>query len=140
MAAPECNPRPRRAIRMRLGIVGAGAIGGHLAAKLAKAGHAVSLLARGAHLQAICRDGLRFESGDVRINVKLAASDDSKDLGVQDVVFVTAKANSLASLAPLIPPLLGPDTPVVFAVNGIPWWYFHRFGNHQWRRIERLDP
>ena len=44
------------------------------------------------------------------------------------------------SLAPLIPPLLGPNTPVVFAVNGIPWWYFHRFGNHQWRRIERLDP
>jgi len=125
---------------MRIGIVGAGAVGGHLAAKLAKAGHTVSLLARGAHLQAIQRDGLRFESGETRVTIKPAASDDPRNLGAQDVVFVTAKANSLGGLAPLIPPLLGPDTPVVFALNGIPWWYFHRFGNHPWRRIERLDP
>jgi 2-dehydropantoate 2-reductase len=125
---------------MRVCIVGAGAVGGHLAAKLGKAGQTIGLLARGAHLEAIRRDGLRLESGSEVIHVRPQASADPRELGPQDVVFVTSKANSLAALAPILPPLLGPDTPVVFAQNGVPWWYFHRFGNRPWRRIERLDP
>lgn len=125
---------------MRVCVVGAGAVGGHLAAKLARNGATVSLIARGAHLEAIRRDGLRYEAGGDSFVTRPRASQDPTELGEQDVVLVTAKANSLASLAPLIPPLLGRDTPVVFATNGVPWWYFHRFGNHAWRRIERLDP
>lgn len=120
-------------------IVGAGSVGGHLAAKLAKAGHQVSLIARGAHLAAIQANGLQF-TGKETFTVPVAASDDAADLGPQDVVFVTAKAQHLTGLAQHIPPLLKADTPVVFALNGVPWWWFHRFGNRPWTPIERLDP
>jgi 2-dehydropantoate 2-reductase len=125
---------------MKVGIVGAGAVGGHLAARLAKAGETVSVLARGAHLAAMQRDGLQFENVAGDFTVRVNASDDPHALGVQDVVFVTVKANTLATVAPLVPPLLGPETPVVFAQNGIPWWYFHRFDNRPWRRLARLAP
>jgi 2-dehydropantoate 2-reductase len=124
---------------MKISIVGAGAVGGHLAAKLAKAGHDVGVLARGAHLDAMRRDGIRLEVDRETIHGTVRASVDPGELGRHDIVFVTAKANSLAALAPLIPPLLGPDTPLVFAQNGVPWWYFHRFGNRPWRRLARLD-
>lgn len=124
----------------RIAVVGAGAVGGHLAARLARAGNQVSLVARGAHLAAIKANGLVFEAGDNRYVAEVKASDRGADLGEQDIVFVAGKAQHLAGLAAEIPPLLGPDTPVVFAINGIPWWYFHRFGNRPWARIERLDP
>jgi 2-dehydropantoate 2-reductase len=124
----------------RIAVVGAGAIGGHLAAKLARAGNQVSVVARGAHLEAIRANGLVFEAGSERYVAKVNASQRGADLGPQDVVFVAGKAQHLPGLAAEIPPLLGPDTPVVFAINGVPWWYFHRFGNRPWRRIERLDP
>ncbi len=123
----------------RVCIVGAGAVGGHLAAKLARAGHRVSLIARGAHLAAIRANGLHF-TGKESFSVPVAASDNAADLGPQDVVFVTAKAQHLTGLAERIPPLLKADTPVVFALNGVPWWWFHRFGDRPWMPIERLDP
>lgn len=124
----------------RIAVVGAGAVGGHLAARLARAGHQVSVVARGAHLDAIKANGLVFEAGEERHVANVKASARGSDLGQQDVVFVAGKAQHLPALVAEIPPLLGPETPVVFAINGVPWWYFHRFGNHRWTRIERLDP
>lgn len=123
----------------RVCIVGAGAVGGHLAAKLSRAGHDVSLIARGPHLEAIRANGLHFTGKD-SFTAKVAASGNAADLGPQDVVFVTAKAQHLTGLATHIPPLLKAGTPVVFALNGVPWWWFHRFGDRPWTPIERLDP
>ncbi|MBI1245058.1 MAG: 2-dehydropantoate 2-reductase [Alphaproteobacteria bacterium] len=110
---------------MRIAIVGAGAIGGTLAALLAKAGaHDVSLLARGAHLAAIRGHGLTLDQDGVRHTHRLNASDDPAALGVRDMVVLTVKGHSLPALAPLLGPLLAPRTIVVCAQNGIPWWFF----------------
>lgn len=108
---------------MRICIYGAGAIGGHLAARLADGGHAVSVVARGANLQAIRAHGLTLRRGEETIQAAVAASDDPAALGPQDLVISTLKANALASLAAGIGPLLEAGTRVVFAQNGIPWWY-----------------
>ena len=108
---------------MRICIFGAGAVGGHLAAKLAAAGNEVSVVARGAHLAAIRAKGLRLLHGDEEISGKVRASDKASELGAQDLVIVTMKANVLPSAAEGLAPLLGKETPVVFAQNGIPWWY-----------------
>ncbi len=109
----------------RICIVGAGAVGGHIAARLASAGVPVSMLARGAALQAIRSDGVRLEAGDGVFQARVRASDDAAALGPHDAVVVALKAQGLPALAPTLAPLLGPQTPVVFAVNGIPWWYAH---------------
>lgn len=127
---------------MRICIFGAGAIGGNLAGRLHKGGITPSLIARGAHLAAIKAKGLTvtYADGDVQA-FKPAASDDARDLGPQDLVIVTAKAPALPSVAAGIGPLLGPDTAVLFVMNGIPWWYFQNHGGpHDDRRLERLDP
>lgn len=108
---------------MRICVFGAGAIGGNFAARLADAGNEVSVVARGAHLEAIRARGLTLIAGDRRIVAKVRASDKPADLGRQDAVISTLKANGLAALAEGVGPLLRPDTPVVFAQNGIPWWY-----------------
>lgn len=108
---------------MRICVYGAGAVGGHLAAKLAAAGHEVSVLARGAQLAAIRAKGVLLLHGDERISARVRASDRSAELGEQDFVLVTMKANALPAAAAGLAPLLGRDTPVVFAQNGIPWWY-----------------
>jgi 2-dehydropantoate 2-reductase len=108
---------------MRICIAGAGAVGGYLAARLARAGRAVSVLARGAHLDAIRSRGLTLHSGAETFTVEVAASDDPAELGSQDLVVVTAKHPSLPALAERMAPLLGPDTPVVFAMNGVLWFY-----------------
>jgi 2-dehydropantoate 2-reductase len=110
---------------MKICIYGAGSVGGFLAARLAQSGCDVSVVARGAHLDAIKRDGLTLIEGDRRTTVKLRASAAPSELGQQDVVIVTAKATDPRGLAAALPPLLGADTPVVFAQNGIPWWYLH---------------
>src|SRR5918996_85858 len=104
---------------MRICIFGAGAVGGHLAAKLAARGHDVSVVARGAHLEAIRDKGITLVHGaeTIRGRVRTEAP------GLQDFVFVTLKANALGAFAEHAAPLLGPDTGVVFAQNGIPWWY-----------------
>jgi 2-dehydropantoate 2-reductase len=108
---------------MRICIFGAGAIGGHFAVRLALAGHDVSCVMRGPHLQAVKAKGLTLCVGDAEFTAKVKASDDPATLGAQDVVISTLKATGLASLADGLTPLLRADTPVVFAQNGIPWWY-----------------
>lgn len=108
---------------MKIAVFGAGAVGGHFAVRLANAGHDVSVVARGPHLAAIRADGLRLVSGEQELAAKPDASDRPEDLGAHDLVISTLKSTSLASLAAGLPPLLKPDTPVIFAQNGIPWWY-----------------
>lgn len=126
---------------MRIAIYGAGAIGGHLAARLVRGGAKVSVVARGAQLAAIRARGIRVMAPDWDGVVPVAASDDPAELGVQDAVLVTVKAPALASVAERIAPLLGPDTPVVFVMNGVPWWYFHAHGGKlEGRRLAQVDP
>jgi 2-dehydropantoate 2-reductase len=108
---------------MRICVYGAGAVGGHFAAQLAASGHEVSVVARGAHLEAIRRNGLTLLKGEQRIVGKVQAAEDPKDLGPVDFVLVALKATALGALAERVRPLLGKDTAVVFAQNGIPWWY-----------------
>ncbi len=126
---------------MKICVFGAGAIGGHLAARLAHGGADVSVVARGAHLAAIRANGLRLEAPDANFTVKVAATDDPATLGPQDAVLVTVKAPALGSVAASIAPLLGPDTPVVFVINGIPWWYFDQHGGAlDGTPLDSLDP
>ena len=108
---------------MRICIFGAGAVGSHLAVRLARAGHEVACVMRGPHLEAVRANGLRLRVGDEEIRAKVKASDDPASLGAQGLVISTLKATAVASLATGLKPLLGDDTPVVFAQNGIPWWY-----------------
>ena len=107
-------------------IFGAGAIGGYLAACLHDAGADVSLIARGPHLNAIKENGLKLEiNGEMR-SFNLNASDDPADFGQQDYVIIALKAHGIIHITESIQPLLGPETAVVSAVNGLPWWYFHK--------------
>ena len=108
---------------MRICIFGAGAVGGHLAAKLARAGSEVSVIARGAHLRALREKGIVLLHGEERIQARVRAAERAADLGAQDLVIVTLKANLLAAVAEQVASLLNSETPVVFAQNGIPWWY-----------------
>lgn len=126
---------------MRICIYGAGAIGGYMAGLLAKAGIDTSVVVRGAHMKAIQENGLKVELEDGIVHSHPRASDDPASLGKQDAVLVTVKVPSLPSVAAGIAPLLGPDTPVVFVNNGIPWWYFMNHGGAaDGTRIPRLDP
>ncbi len=128
---------------MRICIVGAGAIGGYLGLRLALAGAEVSLIARGAHLEAIVRDGLALEHADGSREVArpVLATPDLAEPGPQDYVIVAVKAQSLAALARPMQALYGPETAVVYAQNGIPWWYFLRHGGpYEGRPIEAVDP
>src|SRR5438105_8057207 len=108
---------------MRICIFGAGAVGGHIAAKLAAAGNDVSVIARGAHLEAMRSRGLKLLHGDQTIHGKVRAAETASALGPQDAVFVTLKANLLSAFADQAEWLLGAETAVVFVQNGIPWWY-----------------
>ena len=108
---------------MRICVFGAGAVGGHLAVRLRRVGHDVSVIARGDNLAAIRSRGITLHVGEKTLHAEVTASDRSADLGAQDVVISTLKANALAGLASEVGPLLGPETAVVFAQNGIPWWY-----------------
>lgn len=126
---------------MRICVFGAGAIGGHIAARLALGGAEVSLVARGAHLRAIQEKGLEVRAHDGTHHSRPHASDDPAKLGRQDAVIVTVKAPALPSVAAGIAPLLGPDTAVAFVMNGIPWWYFDRHGGpHDGLRLPEIDP
>jgi len=108
---------------MRICIFGAGAVGSHFAVRLAQAGHDVSCVMRGPHHAAVKASGLTLRVGGNATNAKVKASDDPAALGPQDLVISTLKATGVASLATGLRPLLGADTPVIFAQNGIPWWY-----------------
>ncbi len=126
---------------MKLCVYGAGAVGGALAVPLALSGVDVSIVARGAHGEAIARNGLTVVQGESRRTAKVKASADPAALGAQDVVVVTVKATDPAGLAASLPPLLGPDTAVVFAQNGIPWWYAHGLKDGaRLPDLARLDP
>ena len=117
---------------MKLCVFGAGAVGGHIAAKLAAAGNDVSVVARGAHLEAMRSRGLKLLHGEQIIQGKVRAAETASALGPQDAVFVTLKANLLSAFADQAECLLGAETAVVFVQNGIPWWYD--------ARLVRLDP
>lgn len=108
---------------MRICIFGAGAVGSHIAVKLADAGMDVSIIARGAHLDAIRTRGLTLLQADKSWTVNPTACEDPSELAPQDIVFVTLKATGLAAIADKLKPLLSPQTAVVFVQNGIPWWY-----------------
>jgi 2-dehydropantoate 2-reductase len=126
---------------MKLCIFGAGAVGGLIAVRLAHSGHDVSVVARGAHLTAIRRDGLRLLSGEKQSVARVRAESDPARLGEQDYVIVTVKGQSLPAVARSIAPLLGTRCSVVTAMNGVPWWFFDRlpFGGGT-LRLESLDP
>jgi 2-dehydropantoate 2-reductase len=126
---------------MRICVIGAGAIGGFIAASLATAGTDTSVLARGATLAAIGARGLRVESADGTITAKVTASSDPAGLGPQDAVILAVKAQSAPSAAQSIGPLLGPDTVVVSTLNGVPWWFFDGFGGPcEGRHLDSVDP
>ncbi|HEY8611321.1 MAG TPA: 2-dehydropantoate 2-reductase [Roseomonas sp.] len=126
---------------MKICVFGAGAIGGHVAGRLARGGAEVSVVARGATLAAIRERGLTVVAKDGTFHSRPAASDDPAVLGPQDAVVVTVKGHQLPGVAAAIGPLLGPDTPVVFAMNGIPWWYFDRHGGAlDGTSLPALDP
>jgi 2-dehydropantoate 2-reductase len=126
---------------MKICVYGAGAIGGLMAAWLARSGHEVSVVARGAQLDAIRREGLRVRSKGKTESFRVRAESEPAKLGPQDYVLVTVKAQSLTDVAETIMPLLGKDASVVTAMNGVPWWFFHRlkFRNGA-ERLESLDP
>lgn len=127
---------------MNLCIYGAGAIGGWIGAAFAQAGEALNVVARGATLEALRRDGLVLLRGEQRTQVSVNAVDDPVALGVQDVVVIAVKAPSLAAVAACIAPLIGPDTLVLTAMNGVPWWFLDGgFGGAlAGTRLQAIDP
>jgi 2-dehydropantoate 2-reductase len=108
---------------MKICVFGAGAVGGHVAAKLTAGGHDVSVIARGAHLEAMRDQGITLIQGEKTIRGRVRAVAHASGLGPQDFVFVTLKANALGAFAEAAAPIVGPQTAVVFGQNGIPWWY-----------------
>lgn len=126
---------------MKACIYGAGAIGGWIGVKLANAGCDVSVVARGATLEALRAHGLRLQQGTETLTAKVRASAAPADLGVQDLVVVAVKAPAMAQVAKAIRPLLGPDTIVLTAMNGVPWWFFQDFGgSYAGTRLKAVDP
>jgi 2-dehydropantoate 2-reductase len=126
---------------MRIAVLGAGAIGAYVGAALARGGADVHLIARGDNLDAIRRSGVRVRSPRGDFEAHPPATDDSREVGPVDFVFLGLKAHSYASCGSMLEPLQHEDTAVVPAQNGIPWWYFHRLeGPYEGRRIEAVDP
>jgi 2-dehydropantoate 2-reductase len=122
---------------MKFAILGAGATGGYLGACLANAGQDVTLIARGRHLEAMRERGVRvLEPDGSEIGARPACTDRLDAAGEADVTFVTLKAPGLAAVAPALGAALRPDTALVFAQNGVPWWFFLQDG----RRLESVDP
>ncbi|MFT5391766.1 MAG: 2-dehydropantoate 2-reductase [Gammaproteobacteria bacterium] len=127
---------------MRICIFGAGAIGGHIAGHLATVdGVEVNVVARGEHLEAIRRKGLRIVSDSTDFTVRVNATDKPQELGIHDYVFITLKSHQVPAAVPAIRTLLGADTAIIPPTTGIPYWYFHgvpgRWAEH---RLSRLDP
>jgi 2-dehydropantoate 2-reductase len=126
---------------MRICVLGAGAVGGFIGTRLAAAGVPTSALARGATLAALREHGWRLESEGVLTTAPVRATDDPHELGVQDVVILAVKAHSLSGALDAVAPLVGPDTAVVAALNGVPWWFFDGFGGPcEGRRLQSVDP
>jgi 2-dehydropantoate 2-reductase len=126
---------------MNITVIGAGAIGGLLAAKLAVAGERVGVVARGEHLQAIRERGLVLREGAKEIVARVAATDRFADAGRPDLVVLAVKAHQLASIAADVASILSPTTMVLTAQNGIPWWYFFKHGGpYEGVRLKSVDP
>ena len=127
---------------MKVCLYGAGAIGGYIAGHLAQVpGLEVSVVARGPHLQAIRERGLRVLAPGRDFTVRVRATNNPAELGVQDYVFITLKSHQVTPALDAMAPLLGPDTAVLPPTTGIPYWYFHgQPGPFAERRLERLDP
>jgi 2-dehydropantoate 2-reductase len=126
---------------MKICVYGAGAIGGLLGGRLAKAGFDVTLIARGPHLEAMRSRGLRLIGEGEAFTVPVRATDDAAEAGQQDYVIVALKAAAVAPVAEKLCPLVGEETAVVMAVNGLPWWYFYALeGPFRDRRLASLDP
>jgi len=126
---------------MKVTVFGAGAIGGFMGAKLALAGHDVTLIARGPHLAAMRERGLELRSEGKTSVVRPRCTDDAREAGPQDYVILSVKAHALPGIADAVQPLLGPRTALVPAVNGVPWWYFYKHGGpHEGTRLQSVDP
>jgi 2-dehydropantoate 2-reductase len=122
-------------------IVGAGAIGTFIGTYLARTGADVSVLARGATAAALRAHGFRFEEGGAMLTAPVRVAEEPAALGPQELVVLAVKGPSLPDLAPSIRPLLGPDTVVVAAMNGVPWWFFHGLdGPHEGAAVRAVDP
>ena len=119
---------------MNICVVGAGAIGGWIAAKLAIAGEPVSVLARGETLRLARAEGLRLEENGEEFVAAVSASDQAHAVGAQDVVIIAVKAPALPALASELPPLIGSETIVVPMLNGVPWWFVER------EELHSVDP
>ncbi|WP_233252728.1 2-dehydropantoate 2-reductase [Limnohabitans sp. T6-20] len=125
----------------KITIVGAGAIGGWLGVHLAQAGAQVSVLARGDTLAALQTQGLQLHQGGELHTVAVTASNDATALGVQDLVVISVKAPALAAVAAQVGPLIGPNTVVLTAMNGVPWWFLQGFGGPvAGRSLGTVDP
>lgn len=126
---------------MKVCIYGAGAIGGWIGARLARAGCDLSMVARGATLENLGRHGLRLDIAGETITAPVRASASPAELGVQDLVVVAVKAPAMGEVAQAIRPLLGPDTIVLTAMNGVPWWFFQGFGGrYAGTTLKAVDP
>ena len=128
---------------MKIAVVGAGAIGGYLGARLARAGEHVTFIARNRNLAAISAHGFKLilEDGREEHAPTARAVQHMADAGPQDVVLLTVKAHQVGDLLPDLRQLFGPHTSVVTMINGIPWWYFHRLaGAHEGRGLDSVDP
>ncbi|HET9389469.1 MAG TPA: 2-dehydropantoate 2-reductase [Steroidobacteraceae bacterium] len=126
---------------MKICVFGAGAIGGYLAVELALAGNEVSVVARGSHLRAIQQHGLKLLAHGHEKVARLPATDDPRTLGQQDVVICALKAHQAYEAATAFAPLLSASTAVVTAMNGIPWWYFHKVGGRfEGHHLLAVDP
>ena len=107
-------------------IFGAGAIGGYIAASLAKTDSKISLIARGPHKKAIEQNGLTFIKNGKSENFKFKITDDPKTLEVQDYIFISIKAHSISNIVETLSPIINEQTSIISAVNGLPWWYFYK--------------
>lgn len=126
---------------MRLCIFGAGAIGGYLGVELALGGVDVTLIARGPHLEEMRENGVRLRVGDEEKVAHPTCVSDPAEAGEQDYVLVALKAHSVPGVCDALQPLMGPETAVVTAQNGIPWWYFHKLeGPWEGHRVKSVDP
>jgi 2-dehydropantoate 2-reductase len=127
---------------VKIGIYGAGAIGGWIGARVGALGHDMSVVARGTNLSALKANGLRLlQNTGTEIRVPVKASDKPADLGIQDLIIVSVKAQSMTDVAQAIGPMIGPNTIVFTAMNGVPWWFLNGFGGEfANRHLPSIDP
>jgi 2-dehydropantoate 2-reductase len=126
---------------MNITVIGAGAIGGHIAAKLAAAGERVTVVARGEHLKAIRERGLILKENGEEIVARVEATDRITEAGGADLIVLGVKAHQLAPIAADVASIVAPATMIMTAQNGIPWWYFYKHGGpHEGVRLESVDP